>query len=171
MPGIHGVLRAGGLDQGYLPDGDYLARGRAVHKATLLYDLGASLGAVEEWRPEWEPYFEAYRAFRARVRSRWRWLEHPRVHRTLGYASIIDRVGEVEGHPALVEIKTGYPAAFHGPQLAGADLLLTGRVRLGLRRRLGVYLFRTGQFQVREYDEAVDYHRFMGAVAQYWEAA
>jgi hypothetical protein len=165
VPGIHAVLRAGGLDQGWLPEGDYLERGRMVHLVSLMYDLGADSVVLPE---QWQGYLQAYLRFRNEVSCRWTKMEHPKVHRSLRFATIIDRVGTVSGHPAVVEIKTGYPALFHGPQLAGADILLSGRVRIGLRRRLAVYLLADGTYHLREYSESIDYQRFMDALGAYW---
>lgn len=164
VPGIHAVLRAGGLEK----DGKYFTqehreRGKAVHLATLMHDLGETSVLLPE---RWRPYYDAYLRFRTEVSCTWRKLEHPKVSRQLRYASIIDREGLVSGRSAVVEIKTGFPASFHGPQLAGADLLLS-RV-IGTRRRLAVYLRRDGTYQLREYEQAADYQRFTEALGVYW---
>jgi hypothetical protein len=165
VPGIHAVLLACGVEptgaRYYTPEAR--ERGKAVHAATLLHDMGETSVRLPD---AWAPFFDAYRLFRREAPCRWRRMEHPRVHRRLGYATIIDRWGQVSGRPAVVEIKTGGPAPFHGPQLAGADLLL-GPAR-GLRRRLAVYLRADGSYKLVEYDTAADYHRFLGAVRDYW---
>lgn len=162
VPGIHAVLRAAGLEEdfGERRGDEYRARGVAVHAATLLYDLGAE----PVLREEWQPYLDAYVKFRGEVACRWRLCEQARVNRTLRYATVLDRVGTVSGLPCVFEIKTGYPAASHGPQLAGADLLLPRGVK---RRRLAVYL-RPGEAQLKEYDDAADYARFIRAVTEFW---
>lgn len=167
VPGIHAVLRAGGVerDLGFLSD-EYRLRGKAVHAATLHWEL---TGDEPHLRPEWRPFFEAYRAFRQSLDCRWRWLEHPRVERRLGFASIIDREGTVNGGPAILEIKTGSPDNFHGPQLAGGDLL-AGRFPRGARRRLAVYLAADGKFRLREYSDPADYLKFLAALERWWEA-
>jgi hypothetical protein len=170
VPGIHAVLRAGGIekDLSFLSD-YYLRRGRAVHDATMRLDLGYPLATVETGLAEgWHPFLHAYVQFRLDVRCRWTKVEQPAVHRTLRYATIIDRVGRVSGRPTVFEIKTGYPAEFHGPQLAGADILVAGRVRVGLRRRLAVYLRDDGSYRLKEYDDPADYSRFLGAVDAFW---
>lgn len=166
VPGIHAVLRAGGLEKGgpWFVD-EVRERGKAVHAATLAYDLGEDAVIEDRWRG----FYEAYVALRAAVRCRWRLLEHPKAHRRLRYATMLDRVGTVSGRPSVVEIKTGEPAPFHGPQLAGADLLLGPRIAPGTRRRLGFYLHADGTFQVKEYTEAKDYHDFLAALSAYWD--
>jgi hypothetical protein len=166
VPGIHAVLRAGGYERGgrwFLPE--HQARGRAIHAAALAYDLGDDVRLPADWRG----YFEAYRRFLAAVACRWRWSEHPRVDRRLRYASILDRVGSVNGWPAVVELKTGHPADFHGPQLAGAELLLGPRwLRDVSRRRVAVYLGADAQFKVVTYSDHGDYARFLTALHCYW---
>lgn len=164
VPGIHTVLKAGGLEpEGTFYTAEHRERGKAVHLATLMHDLGdTSIELPDEWRP----YFDAYLKFRAEVACKWRRLEHPKVHRRLRYATIIDREGLMSGRPAICEIKTGYPAPFHGPQLAGADMLL-GRT-LGARRRMAVYLRSDRTYKLQEYTEAADYHRFLQSVRTYW---
>lgn len=165
VPGIHACLRAGGLEQG-APGftQEHRDRGKAVHLATLRHDLGEIVPPLPE---TWQPFFDAYLLFRSEVACRWRKLEHPKVHRQLRYATIIDREGFVSGLPAVVELKTGGAAAFHGPQTAGADLLLSRTI--GLRRRLVVYLRKDGSYRLREYADAADYHRFITCVHAYWQ--
>jgi hypothetical protein len=164
IPGIHAVLRAGGLEQGAPGYTDeHRARGKAVHEATLLHDMGERSIKLPE---RWMPFFNAYCLFRADVPCRWQRMEHPKVHRTLWYATIIDRAGLVSGRPACVEIKTGGPAPFHGPQLAGADLLLNKQ--RDTRRRLVIYLAANGRYRLVEYSDPADYARFLKAVQDYW---
>lgn len=166
VPGIHAVLRTGGVERGgpWLEDPAYRERGRAVHRATLAHDLGDDVRLAAEWRP----FFDAYLAVLAALRCRWRYREHPRVHRRLRYASLLDAVGTVNGRPAVVEIKTGEADTFHGPQLAGADLLLPGGGVRSPRARLAFYLRADGTFRVREYTSWGDYVVFTDALDAYW---
>ena len=164
VPGVRGILRTAGIegDKSFLSP-EYQARGKAVHDATLHFDL---TGRDVDWLPDdWDVFFRAYVRFRAAIPCKWKLLETAKPHRTLRYASRVDRMGLVNGYPALVELKTGGPDAFHGPQLAGLDLLL-GR---GTRRRLGVYLFKTGKFRVIEYSDPKDYMTFLAALNRYWQ--
>lgn len=169
VPGVNAALRAGGevADLSFLSD-EYRRRGKAVHAATLHYDLTGEAPTLPE---DWQPYLQAYVRLRETVRCRWRALEQPRVSRVHRYASTPDRVGTVTGVQAVVEIKTGYPAGFHGPQLAGQDLLLPrGGVR-SPRRRLGFYLRRDGSYRVEEFTDPADYMTFLRALARWWEAS
>lgn len=164
VPGVRSVLRVGGVekDLSFL-DPSYQARGKAVHEAACWFDW---TGEDSYLPPNWRPFYEAYKAFREAVPCRWDLIETARVNRELYYASRVDRVGIVNGYPALVELKTGGPAAFHGPQLAGLDLLL-GR---GTRRRLGLYLTKDGHYKLKEYKAGKDYITFLNALRAYHEA-
>jgi hypothetical protein len=161
VPGTHTVL---GTRKTWL-DEDYLARGKAVHAATLHYDLTGDVCALPE---EWQPFLRAYVDLRASVSCKWRLLEQPKVHRLLRFATMIDRVGRVNGYEAVVELKTGAPDTFHGPQLAGADLLLPGGGVHSPRQRLGFYLFKDGRFRVKTYNNPADYVTFLNALQGYW---
>lgn len=144
----------------------YLARGSAVHKAALQFDLGAAWTLPGEWLP----FMRAYEQFRAEVACRWRQLEQPLVNRRLRYAGTPDRIGTVNQRPVILEIKTGYPDLFHGPQLAGQDLLLPGGGDRSPRRRMAVYLSKEGRYKLVEYSAAADYLVFMDALRRYWAA-
>lgn len=165
VPGIRTVLRVGGVER-EMPflNERYQLRGKAVHDAAMRFDL---FGVDTDLPDEWQPFYVAYKRFLEAVPCRWRMVETAKVNRKLSYASRVDRVGTVSSYPALVELKTGYEAAFHGPQLAGLDLLLG---RPGSRRRMGVYLRKDSRFKVVEYSDSNDYVVFLDALKRYWEA-
>jgi hypothetical protein len=168
LPGITSVIRWAGHSDDEWCTRDALARGSAVHAATLALDLGDEpvLPAA------WAGYLDAYRAFRQALRCEWRELEHPRYSLPLGFAGTPDRAGSVSRREAVVELKTaqsGARVAWHGYQLAAQDLLLGG-VR-GMRQRLAVYLLPDGRFKVLEYDGPADYLHFLEALSDYNRAA
>lgn len=146
------------------------ARGKAVHAATLELDLGAATADVLQARlaPEWRAFFYAYVQFRESCACRWQQLEQPAVHRRLLFAGTPDRVGTVNDFPALLELKTGTPAAWHPLQTAGQDILL-GR-RHGALRRFVVYLRSDGTFRLQRHEDPVDYLRFFAALQSYHDA-
>lgn len=158
VPGITRILRAYRGDDVTM-GAEYLARGRAVHAATLLRDLGDDVPPLP---PEWQPYYDAYPKFREAVPCEWKGLEQARVNRALRYAGTPDRWGLVAGYPAVLEIKTGYPAVWHGWQLAAQDLLLPAPHRV--RRRFAVYLHKDGRPKLKEYNDPTDYVRFLDAL-------
>ena len=79
-------------------------RGTAVHAATEVLD---ATGAAEIG-DEYLPYLTAYRSFLLDHAPLWAMTEHPIYHPTLHYAGTIDRYGYIDGHRAIVDIKTTY---------------------------------------------------------------
>lgn len=170
VPGIHSVLKHAGYEQTDSPwfTPEHQARGSAIHLATLHHDLGQTVRLPAEWRG----YFDAYLGLLAAVTCRWHKLEHPKVHRGLGCATIIDRVGTVNGRQAIVELKTGYPEPWHAIQLAGAHIIYNAPRplnRLSGHARIAFYLQSDGRFRVREYDGTNDHDKFVRAVQGYWD--
>jgi hypothetical protein len=191
LPSVTGVLRrAGHLDDlTWFGSPAAKARGRLVHTLTAVLDaadctaLGATLpvpkgllapppellvldaaGRLSVAIPDdLRPYLDAYRRFRVIYGPRWDVVERPMARLDLGYAGTPDRVGTLNGQPAVVEIKTGGPAEWHGYQLAGYDLLDPLPFA---RRRVGVYLRPDGKFRVRRYDDQEDRYHFLRALAQ-----
>jgi len=163
VPAISAVLRHQevGRSGPWFKD-EHRQRGKAVHRACLALDMGER---PERLPDEWMAYVEGWRAFTAAVRPRWREMEQPRVHRGLWFAGTPDRVGLVGG-PAVVEIKTGSEAEWHGVQLAAQDLL-TRRPGHPRRRRLSVVLRRDGTYRLHEHDDPRDELRFLQALRRY----
>lgn len=164
VPSVTGIVRGGGLYAAKWFKPEYLERGTAVHEATMHYDLTKERPDLP---PEWRPYFDAYADFTTSVSCQWSLIEQPRVHRQRQFAGTIDRYGMVNGMASIVEIKTGYPAPWHGVQLAGQDLLLDKARHV--RQRLVVYLRNTGKYRLRECDDPGDYLTFLSSLHRYWE--
>lgn len=166
VPGITSVIQAAGYSDGEWFTEEALVRGRAVHAATLQWDLTGELPSL---CGEWQPFLSAYVSVRAALPCRWSMLEVPRLSRRMGYAGIPDRVGRVRATPAVVELKTGGSAEWHGMQLAAQDVLLGG-VR-GQRRRVAFYLREDATYRVVEYSDPRDYLRFFEALREHGEEA
>lgn len=97
-------------------------RGTAVHEATQQLD---EAGVVE--CPAYiAGYLEAYAQFRREHCAEWAYIEKPMAHPTMLYAGTIDRAGRLDGHAAILDIKTN--SAVKKPlvkaQLNGYRLLL-----------------------------------------------
>lgn len=155
VPAITTVLRAGGESRSgpwFKPE--HRERGRVVHAACLVHDLGSTPVVL----PEYDRYLDGWRQFMRETRPTWRELEQPRVERRLLFAGTPDRRGLLRAWDSIVEIKTGRPAKWHGTQTAGQDLLIGDGKR---RRRFVVYLPGDGRYRLREYDDVTDYLRFM----------
>lgn len=92
------------------------ARGRAIHEATALDDLNDLDDASLD--PQIAPYMEAWRKFKAESGySPWA-IELPVVHGRFEYAGTLDRVAEINGKMAILDLKSGLIPITAGPQLA-----------------------------------------------------
>lgn len=158
LPSITAVLRgASRTKSGPWFTPEHRERGKVVHAATLVADLGAEPVIPDQWRP----YLDGWLAFTAAVRPKWLELEQPRYRVDLPhpFAGTPDRVGLMNGHPCVLEIKTGRAASWHKYQTAAQDILLGGPMTG--RRRLVCYLPGDGSFSLSEHDSPVDYLTFL----------
>lgn len=160
LPGVTEILGASGRLPRYHHSPVALDLGRRIHHWTLLMDRQAHTHGPAFITEEWRGYLEAYDAWRAAMRPRWRLREQALGSPALGYAGTPDGVGELASDPGgevVVDLKTGAPAEFHGLQLAAYDLLLGGPHR----RRLAVYLRANGGFRQRWFADPQDYVTFL----------
>ena len=86
---------------------DYAAnRGRAVHEALEVYDLGGELEVV----PETEGFIRAYLEWSQIYRPKWIGVEQIVYNNRAGYIGTLDRIGYLNGTElAIVDIKTSQP--------------------------------------------------------------
>lgn len=144
-----GLLGAGA--QFYTPAS--AARGIRVHLACAEHDHGreATLPATERG------FLDSYTCWQEMMRPIWSHIEQPHYSSTHDTAGTADRVGTMNGHPLIVDLKTGSPASWHGLQLAMYDLLYDD-VKPQQRRRLALYLRKDGRLaQSVEYLDPADY--------------
>lgn len=141
-------------------------RGKAVHRATELYDKGVTfdLGADAEVI---EPYLNGWLKFRAAHPSlAWDRIEVSDYHPTLGYAGTPDRSGWIGKTRVHVDIKaTAKESPATGVQLAGYELL-DRDVSVDYNRvkvvRWGVRLLKDGTYRKTEYkDERVTFRSLL----------
>jgi hypothetical protein len=174
VPGVTTILkRAGIIDTTFLNNRDALKRGTAVHM--VCQQMDESVNQCGDWLGEdaallglvgdspLHGYWYAYAQFRRDHAPRYSHVEAGLLHGRLRFGGRADRVCvDLAGKgPAILEIKTGTPADWHGVQLAGYQLLFpTGA-------RWVVYLKPNGQYDLRRCDKAADYGRFMQALADY----
>lgn len=129
------------------------ARGTRVHLACAEYDHGR-----EATLPDTERGFlDSYTFWCKMMRPAWSHIEQPQYSSTHDTAGTADRVGMMNGHPLVLDLKTGSPASWHGLQLAMYDLLYDD-VKPQQRRRLALYLRKDGRLgQSVEYLDPADY--------------
>lgn len=146
-------------------------RGIAVHDACAYDDLGdLADDTVDEIV---RPYLDAWRSFKADAAFEPIEIELPVVHGGLEYAGTLDRVGLVNGKPAVIDIKTGSVLPLGaGPQLAAYAEAYAWMVGAALvkrpsqlpRRRYVVWLKGSGKYQLVKYDSPEDWGVFRSAL-------
>ena len=156
MPSVTQILEGAGLiDYSFLGARRelYLARGKAVHKASH-EDDDQDLSA--DWSDEILGYLEGWRAFRHDFGFVPRLIEHRVCSPAHGYAGTLDRVGRIrDGTEIIADIKSGVaPTAVRYQLAAYAACLPNPRT---LNRRC-VELHADGSYRVIAF-ETRDYQR------------
>lgn len=142
------------------------ARGTAVHKACELSDLG-----LLDWSaldPILMPYVEAWERFKAETRFLPTLIEKRVYSETYGYAGTLDRVGLMNDHTVLIDIKSGavYPSA--GVQLAAYNraALERGAIEYPLPRYV-VQVCDNGKYALHPFTDSADFNVFAAALQIY----
>ena len=107
VPGVNEILKAVGVS----PDFDkvpkiekYRVFGKRVHKMTALYDKG--ILDEKQLSEPFRPYLQGWKNLHKDHKIKWKYIEVPRYHRTLGYAGQPDRVGMFDTLLIIGDIKT-----------------------------------------------------------------
>jgi hypothetical protein len=174
VPSVTQVLKADGIiDTTFLNNEQALRRGTAVHKLCEWQDetrarLGdirrqaaGGMGIVDSGEVL-SCYARAYTQFLVDHAPRYTHVEVGLLHGTLRFGGRPDRIcADLAGQgPAVLELKTGSPAPWHGVQLAAYQLLFpTGA-------RWVCYLKPNGRYDLRRCTNAADYQTFLGALAR-----
>lgn len=164
VPSVTQILRAMGLiDFSGVPDYYLLAardRGSKVHRMLHYYDDGdLDEGGLD---PALAPYLTAYRRFRADSGFTPDLIEHPVYSETWKYAGTLDRTGQMNGRPTLIDFKSGGLDKWVALQTAAyADCLEGCYVRCGLQLR------RDGTYRLHQFSDHKDRQIWMAAVALY----
>ena len=86
----------------------YLLRGKYVHKATELYDLGELDESTVD--PMIHPYLDGYVKFRKDTAFESIHIEQPLYHPSYFYAGKPDRIGPLRDAHVIIDLKTGVKA-------------------------------------------------------------
>jgi len=89
-------------------------------------------------------------------------LSERKIWHPHGFAGTFDLAVKLNGHVAMIDVKTGVPMAFHGPQLFGYLLGLWSETQ-GIRR-YGLYLKQDGTYKLKPYEDEADGAVFLSAV-------
>jgi hypothetical protein len=152
----------------------YRHRGKAVHRATELWDLGTldegSAVDVAGWLDGWKAYRNEWDFVPVRV-------ERPGYSKTWRFAGTSDRVGKIRGGIwAITDVKSvggaaKKPEPWVAFQTAGQEVLalededlVAQGIEDGAIRRFAVVLGPDGSHKVEEYRSRGDRNRFLAAV-------
>ncbi len=137
------------------------ARGTLLHKLTAASDAGFS-GHLRKVPTDLLSYLEDYQQVLSEVGPTWTGIESPVEHAAALVRGVIDRRGRMFGSRAVVDLKFGQPADWHGAQLwaywwiGGAD---------PNERRFAIYISPGRRPLVHEFtDHARDMRVFCGAL-------
>jgi len=161
-PHITGMLKDAGLvdDKWYTEESR--ERGSCVHRLTADYDLGSfereDLAQIDSLYKGW---LSAHVDAMEKIKPTWTKVEEPLVHPVYRYGGRCDRVGEVYGAVAVLEIKTGGIEAAHAVQLALQALLVAEDVGLPAEtiQRYALYLKRTGRWTLQRFPNRADFNQ------------
>lgn len=132
-------------------------RGEAVHRLLADYDLG--LLDVASCVSAYRAYLLSYINVAHIVRPTWRHIEEPFLHEELGFAGRPDRVGDLFGAVAVVDIKSGARERSHPIQTALQAILVAPVVQVPARAipRFGWYVKANGLSRLVQF---IDRHDF-----------
>ncbi|MDH5570600.1 MAG: hypothetical protein OEY89_02475 [Gammaproteobacteria bacterium] len=160
-PSVTQLIKRAGLDPNakfYNPED--AKRGVAVHKLTEKYDL--HLPIDKDVANLYSGYFKAYRTFIKMCAPIWDidGIEQSFFNAKYKYCGTRDRVGSImwagKRCRAVVDIKTGCKAYWHGIQIAGYTL-----DERYCRERFSLYLNKNGRYQLERYTDDGEYNVFL----------
>lgn len=165
VPSVTGILRAAYPPSRPYPEGSG-DRGTRIHLLTAQIDYGMT----PKVSPEDAGFVRAYEAFLRAHRPGYEEIERPRISRRYRFGGTPDRLGELNGRPLVLDIKTGAEEDWHGAQTAAQDILWSnaGSDHRGIANllRMTLHLKANGQYRVKVWSEAEDYDRWWRA----WDA-
>ena len=164
------VLREAGLvDFSMVPAGLLEAariRGTRVHRLTELIDRGDTQLDVDD---DMLGYVDAYERFRKEVPFEIQLIEKEVWSKHYRYAGRVDRVGLLNGHPSILDYKTGLTVEWwEGLQLAGYEVCLANYptvIKPDVRhRRYALHLRPDGTYKLVRFESRSDRPDFLAAV-------
>lgn len=164
LPGVTTAMQSVGLIDYSCVDRDILeyaqTRGTFIHEATAFYDQNDL--DEEKLSPALVPYLEAWKRFRLESNFKVREIEKWNYHPTYLYAGTADRVGEINGKPAIVDIKPPVAKPWWRIQTAAYALIWFPSV---VPFRMAVSLHPDATYRVDRHVDPKDKHIFLSALA------
>lgn len=137
-------------------------RGAFVHQI-IKYDVDGELdeSSVDE---ALAGYFDAWKRFRAESGYEPEWCEKVLASTLYGFAGTVDHVGLLNGHPAIIDTKTGAVMPATAIQTGGYEILVK---KPGIRR-FGLQLMADGKYRLTEFRDRQDSKIFLAALSVYY---
>jgi hypothetical protein len=132
--------------------------GQAIHRILEELDSGITPAAGETKRHEHA--IVAYKRFRSECSVECHEIEAARYNRVYDFAGTPDRVIQLNGTSAVLDIKTGGPQDWHPLQTAGYALLVDPAID-----RFALYLRRDGSYRLSRHSSHHDFSVFLAALA------
>ncbi len=136
--------------------------GTAVHRATELFDRDdLDESSVD---PAIEPYLRSYQRFRSETGFVPDHVEMRLYHAQMGYCGTLDRVGQMNGKRALLDIKSGEEWPSHGPQTAAYEQAFEHMTKQKVSARFGLYLRDDGTYRLQPKKDPSDWSVFLACL-------
>lgn len=143
-------------------------RGRAVHKAVELYELGTLDENTID--PDIVGYVDAWKSYRSKVGISVLWQERKLYSPAYLFCGTPDLLGIIKKENVLVEIKTGAPQPYTALQMAAQKHLVEINFEIKIKHRYEVELMENGNFKQIEHTDKSDEQVFIAlVVAQQWK--
>lgn len=181
VPSVTQILEGAGLKPPYAGDGSAAKRGTRVHELLEAYDKGTlDYAAWQQYEAMLPPerrlqaYLGAYLQFCRDAKVEWTYIEHQMYSQKYSVAGTMDRLGLVNGYPAVVDYKTTSgvpPTKATAAQIAGYHILFSeetdGMIDSRHFKRFALALRGDGNYKLIEYDNPADYAAFKSAATLY----
>ena len=138
----------------------YATRGTYVHKACELLDHDDLEEA--ELDPVLIPYVSAWQRFKDESKFQIIEMETRLISETYQFTGKPDRIGLLNGCPAIVDMKSGAVQRWTALQLAGYEIL-----KGSPHKRFGVQLKDDGSYKLTEFKDRSDRGVFLAALSFY----
>jgi len=149
VPSVTQILEAGGLFSSRFMGRAAAERGSRVHALSVELDKGRD---VRDWRGDDEfGYLAAWKGFKSATGCVMVRSEFIVGSAAVGCAGTVDRLVYLFGHPYVLDLKTGRPAAWHRLQLAGYAYCMEKRYR-----RIAVYLQPGSTFKLKAWEDTME---------------
>ena len=153
LPGVTLILESGGLKEPYASISGTTGKGTRIHHYSEYMDQDDLDWSVVSDTDK--PYVEAYADFKAKTGFKPRLIESPQHSHQYGYATVIDREGDLDGVPTLLEIKTFPKQRWWGVQLKGQQLTMP-MMEVGVYALYALELRKSGRWKLHDFGQNID---------------